>query len=198
MGPRIRTSTVRRRRRNIVSSSSNTPQTEVEPHHEPEPPQRNNDELYDTLQDLSARLAILQSCSCPADCPGPDTVQPPPASSPKTPRRDNRCTQVKTRTHSRNNAEVLAEAWATTEVQLPRYGDTATGTLRMSVQVHTDIYAKCRKGVSNAFNFLALLSVLLGGHCRLRVRAWVIGLLRAVQATAPTIVSSPQTAERLI
>lgn len=170
MGPRIREPTgrapPRRGRRIIVSSSSDAPLPETEPHHEPkrdntlQTPQRNNDRLYNTLQNLSARLAILQSCSCPADCPGPDAS---PAASPKTPRRPPRCTQARTRSFYRQQADVLAEAWATTEVQLPRFGDTATGILRMSVQVHTDIDDKCRKGVSNTFNLLTLLYVLFGG-----------------------------------
>lgn len=196
MGPRIREPTGRAPPRH--GRASDAPQPETEPHHEPErdntlqTPQRNNDRLYNTLQNLSARLAILQSCSCPADCPGPD-----PAAAPKTPRRAARCTEAKTRSFYRQQADVLAEAWATTEVQLPRFGDTATGILRMSVQVHTDIDDKCRKGVSNAFNLLALLYVLLGGLPRPRVGAWVIGLLVAMRATTPTIVSSPQTAERL-
>lgn len=147
------------------------PHIQPEPHPEPERgntlqhPQHNNDQLYNTLQSLSDRLAYLQSCNCPADCLGPDAVYYPSASSnsPQTPRMPGRCTQVKTRGRTRRYAEVIAEAWATTEIQLPRFGDTATGTLRMSVQVHTDPQGKSRKGVSSVFNFLALLSALLEG-----------------------------------
>lgn len=62
------------------------------------------------------------------------------------------------------------------EVGLERIG--GTGILRVSVQVHNDPYEKTtRKGVSKAFNFVGLLSVLLGGSCRLHSRAWVTGLL---------------------
>lgn len=197
-------------RNTIVSSSSHAPQPEAhhepEPEHEPEhdetsqPPRRNNDQLYNTLRSLSARLADLQSCNCPADCLGPDAVYNFSGSSPngpQTPRGASRCRKVKWRGQPRKQAEVLAEAWATTEIQLPRLGDTATGTLRMSVQVHTDPSRNSRRGVSNAFNFLTLLSVLLGEPSGFRVRAWVIGFLAIVLANAPTIVSYPQAAERL-
>lgn len=154
------------------------------------PPLRTNDDLYTRLQALSERLANIQSCSCPFDCRGPDAVNTPPVSSPgapQTPRRPARCTRVEERSYARKDADVTAEAYATTEIQFPRRGDAETCTLRMSLQVHNDRYSSTRKGVSYAFNFLELLSVLVRWPSRLRVRSWVIGLLATVQATAPTI-----------
>ena len=116
-----------------------------------------NEDLYNRLQRLSTILENLQSCSCPPDCSGPDAVRTPPATGspsgdPQTPRRPSRCREVSKRSDARSNAQVLAEAQGTMEVQLRRHNN-ATGTLRMSVQVHTDPDGGPRKGVSNTSQF---------------------------------------------
>lgn len=182
---------------------------EPEPHAEAElgserdnasSPPPSTEDLYNRLQTLSERLASIQYCDCPDECRGPDGVQistaSSPESSPSMPRAI-RCRQVKWRSEARDLANVSAEAGASMEVRLQRIG--GTGTLRISVQVHNDPHGKTtRKGVSNAFNFVGLLSVLLGGPCRLYSRAWVTGLLGQWEAAEPTLVSSPKIAERLI
>lgn len=173
MTPKVRKSTgrppPRPGTRVVPSSSHHTPQPEPRPEPEPEPepgskrvnpqipPLRLNDRLYNTLQALSSRLADIQSCNCPADCRGPNPVHTPPAPSredPETPQRAPRCREVLKRSAPRHHATVTAEAEASMEIQLPRLGDTATGTLRMSVTVHTCPANKVsRRGVSQSIFF---------------------------------------------
>lgn len=161
-----------------------------------------NDRLYNTLQALSSRLADIQSCNCPADCRGPNPVHTPPAPSPEdpeTPQRAPRCREVLKRSAPRHHATVTAEAEASKEIQLPRLGDTATGTLRMSVTVHTcPANLASRRGVRQAFNFVALISMFIGGPSRPHSGAWVAGVVATKQATSLTIISSPRNTEQLI
>lgn len=187
-------------------NSGARPQPEPEPHAEAEPgserdnassPPPSTEDLYNRLQALSGRLANIQYCDCPDECRGPDGVQNSPSSSaessPRIPRAI-RCRQVRWRSEARHFANVTAEAEASMEVGLERIG--GTGTLRISVQVHDDPYGKTtRKGVSNAFNSVGLLSVLLGGPCRLHSRAWVTGTLWHREAAGPTLLSSAKIAE---
>lgn len=202
-----------RARKVIPSSSSDPPQPEplAEPNPEIEPsnqhaeasnpPLHTNGNLYNTLQALSARLTDIQSCRCPADCRGPDSVHTPPVPSqedPETPQRPPRCREVLKRSSPRHRATVTAEAEASMEIQLPRLGDTATGTLRMSVTVHTcPANLASRRGVRQSFNFLALMSVFIGGPFRGHSGAEVAGVLATKQATSLTIISSPRITEQL-
>lgn len=199
----------------VPSGSHDTPQLEprLEPEPEPEPepgpkrvnppkpPLRPNDRLYNTLQAFSARLADIQSCNCPDDCRGPNPVHTPPSPSqedPETPQRAPRCREVLKRSSPRHRATVTAEAEASMEIQLPRLGDTATGTLRMSVTVHTcPANLASRRGVRQAFNFWALISMFIGGPSRLHSGAWVAGVVARKQPTSLTIISSPRITEQL-
>lgn len=191
MGPRVRKTTSGHPARRSSDIPQPGPRPEPGPGRGKDPrPRRLNDVLYTTLQELSERLADIQSCSCPFDCRAPDAVNTPLVSSPggpQTPQRPARCTRVERRSNARENAVVTAEAYGTTEVQFPRGENAETCTLRMSLQVHNDPYSTTRKGVSNAFNFLTLVSVLIRWPFAFRVRAWVIGFLTTVRATAPII-----------